>query len=103
MHAVLADRDDLARLARDIRKAPCDMAPGIEEADLQAAHCRPGTRRWIAAANEVVDHINGSVPVDLRLGILAPAFVCGERLILRHFNVTTGDDEIRRFEHCRDS
>src|SRR3990170_2899556 len=75
------------------------MLARVEDLQLGAAERGPGARRRIAAADRVVDEVDVVRPVELRLGLAAPALVSGLRLVLHDLMMLISEDQIGRFEH----
>ena len=88
------DVRDTADLSAHLGKpAEGDLA-GIEDLERLAADGRPGARRGIASANQVVDVVDGLGPVDPGLSGAAPALVARLRFVLRDLPVRAGDDQV---------
>src|SRR5882672_9123503 len=101
--ALRADLRYLADLAFHGAERAHEMLAAVENLDFLAVQRGPGSRRRIAAADEVVREIDVARPVDLRLGGAAPALVAGLALVLDDLAVLAGHDEVRRLDHRLDA
>src|SRR6185437_1711568 len=100
-----AGRTDRRHLARTktlhFTEGARDRLARIEEMEPPAIRHRPRAGRWIAAADEVVDGIDGVGPVDPRLGLAHPALVARAFARLRALLRLAGHQQIGGFEQRR--
>src|SRR4029079_5266287 len=80
-HAPVLRLDHLADLSLHGAERTHELLARVEELQLRAIERRPGARRRIGAADQVVDGVDMVRPVDLRLGLAEPAFVRGLPLV----------------------
>src|SRR5712692_2578986 len=66
----------------------------VEQIKLLVAMHRPGAWRRVAAADQVIDEIDVTRPVDARLGVAHPALIGRLFLVLGPFGGAPGGDEV---------
>src|SRR5262249_35817302 len=64
---------------------------------------RPGAWLWIGAADQIPDLLQGLLPVDLNVLLLAPAFVGGLALVLANLRRRARTDQIDRLHQSGDT
>ena len=89
---------NLSRLALAVTIAADAVLAAVIHKDLGIAQVCPGARRWVAGADQVIDHVHMVGPVDLGFGGLKPALVSGLRLVLLCGRVAAGHHRICCFQ-----
>src|SRR6185369_6955689 len=90
---------DLADLPRHIGEPAEQDFARVKYLQLFAVMRRPGPGCRVAAANQVIDVVDGLGPVDSGFGGAAPTLVARLRFVLHGFRVLAGDYQISRFQH----
>src|ERR1700722_4710048 len=93
--AVRPRRDDLAQFfAAHTAKGRRHDLPRVEQVEPLVAHRRPGARRRIAAADQIVDEIDVVRPVDAAFRFAHPALIGRLVLVLGRFGGAPGHDQL---------
>src|SRR5260370_19440004 len=98
-HARGTDLDDLADFlaAHRAEDAGGDLSR-IEDLQPLAVDRRPGARRRVAAADDVVGRVDVVGPVDARFRIAHPAFISRVRFVLRVLARLAGEHQVGGFK-----
>src|SRR5581483_77580 len=103
VEALGGEAGNFADLAADIGKTPEYKLAGVEDLKPSTVQGGPCARSGIAAANQIIDVVEGLGPVDLRLGGAAPSFIAGSGLVLLRLGMLAGQDEVGGLDHRLDA
>ncbi len=94
---------DRADAAGNLREGPHRVLARVEELQLLVVPERPRPGSGVATPDQVIDQVDMSMPVDLRFGRTAPAFIAGAGIVLRRRRCVARRNEIRGFHERGDS